>query len=202
MLHAYQMKGFIYIASAFHTVNRSKCGQGGAWIDNDPHFWTKPPTWGICRNDLRRRSDRGDYIFFVLPLRGRHPQMIFAYMRIAEKITHLAAYRRVDLRSKRMGNKHPNGNILVDASGNYNLFDAGVHKHKFHRIKDEYAIGDPANSRILNDRAIRSLAPQFLPQLSSVIGITGNRAIDIISRKGQQLNECQIKCLLSWLANA
>src|SRR5207302_3597272 len=99
------MKGFIYIASAFHTVNRSKCGRGGSWVDNDPHFWTNPPTWGICRNDLRKRADPGDYIFFVLPRHGRHPQMIFGYLRIAEpKITHAAAYHRGDLKSKRMGN--------------------------------------------------------------------------------------------------
>jgi hypothetical protein len=197
------MKGFIYIASAFHTVNRSKCGRGGAWIDNDPHFWTDPPTWGICRNDLRRRSDCGDYIFFALPRHGRHPQMIFAYMRIAEdKITHLAAYHRTGLRSKRMGNKNPNGNILVDANGNYNRFDAGVHKHQFPRMKDEYAIGDPAKSRMLDDRAITALAPQFLSKLGSIIGISGSRAIDIISRRGRQLNEHQIKRLLFWLASA
>jgi hypothetical protein len=120
------MKGFIYIASAFHTVNRSKCGRGGSWVDNDPHFWTQPPTWGICRNDLRHRCDVGDYIFFVLPLHGRHPQMIFGHLRVAEKITHLDAYHRPDLRSKRMANTNPNGNIIVDAHGNYNRFDAGV----------------------------------------------------------------------------
>lgn len=197
------MKGFIYIASAFHTVNHSKCGRGGAWIDNDPHFWTDPPTWGICRNDLRRRASCGDYIFFVLPRHGRHPQMIFAYMRIAEdKITHLAAYHRADLRSKRMGNKNPNGNILVDAAGNYNRLDAGVHKRQFPRMKDEYAIGDIAKSRMLSDQTIRSLAPQFLSRLSSIIGISGRRAVDIISRRGRQLDEQQIKRLLSWLANA
>jgi len=32
------MKGYIYIASAFETVNRSICGQKGSWVDNDPHF--------------------------------------------------------------------------------------------------------------------------------------------------------------------
>ena len=197
------MKGFIYIASAFQTVNRSKCGRGGAWVDNDPHFWTDPPTWGICRNDLRRLADRGDYVFFVLPRHGRHPQMIFAYMKIAEdKISHLSAYHRVDLHSKRMGNKNPNGNIIVDANGNYNRFDAGVHKRQFLRMKDEYAIGSVTDSRMLDDRCIRALAPQFLSELGSIVGISGNRAIDIISRRGRQLDARQIERLLSWLANA
>jgi hypothetical protein len=200
------MKGFIYIASAFHTVNRSSCGRGGAWIDNDPHFWTDPPTWGICRNDLRKRANCGDYIFFVLPRHGRHPQMIFGYMRINEpKITHTEAFHRRDLESKRMGNKNPNGNILVDAQGNYNLFDAGAHKSKFLRIKDEYAVGDPANSRLLDDSAIRALAPQFVPMLLEITGIPscdGQRPFDIITRKGRELNADQVRRLLAWLVQA
>src|ERR1700733_13967401 len=128
------MKGYIYIASAFETVNRSICGQKGSWIDNDPHFWTSPPTWGICRNDLRARADVGDYVFFILPRHGRHPQMIFGFLNIAEKISHFDAFRRHDLRSKRMGNKMPNGNIIVCANGTYNRFDGGVHKRKFDKI--------------------------------------------------------------------
>jgi hypothetical protein len=200
------MKGFIYIASAFHTVNRSKCGRGGAWIDNDPHFWTSPPTWGICRNDLRKRANPGDYIFYVLPRHGRHPQMIFGYMQIAEpKITHAVAYHRPDLHSKRMGNKNPNGNILTDALGDYNRFDAGVHKPQFHRIKDEYAIGDPAHSRFLDDRVIRSLAPHFVSTLASIIGVLtfpDQRPIDIITRKGRELDARQVRRLLAWLNKA
>jgi hypothetical protein len=201
-----QMKGFIYIASAFHTVNRSKCGRGGSWIDNDPHFWTSPPTWSICRNDLRKRADPGDYIFFVLPRHCRHPQMIFGYLRIAEpKITHAAAYHRPDLKSKRMGNKNPNGNILVDARGNYSRFDDNVHKAKFSRIKGEYAIGDPANSRLLDDHAIRSLAPDFVVTLSTILGIpqpTGQRPYDIITQKGREINAQQVSRLLAWLSKA
>jgi hypothetical protein len=197
------VKGFIYIASAFHTVNRSKCGRGGAWIDNDPHFWTNPPTWGICRNDLRKRAQPGDYIFFVLPRHARHPQMIFGYMRIAEpKITHTAAYHRADLRSKRMGNKNPNGNILTDGFGNYNRFDGGIHKRQFNRIRDEYAIGDPANARFLNDSAIRSLAPAFVSTLARLVRVPtfpNQRAIDIITRKGRELRPTQVRRLLAWL---
>ena len=53
-------KGYIYISGAFTTVQRSKCG-GAGWLDNDPHFWTQPPTWGICRTDRRRGVDPGDF---------------------------------------------------------------------------------------------------------------------------------------------
>jgi hypothetical protein len=195
------IKGYIYIASAFHTVNRSKCGQGGTWVDNDPHFWTEPPTWGICRNDLRKRAEIDNYIFFVLPRHGRHPQMVFGWLRIAEKISHLDAYHRPDLLTKRMGNKNPNGNIIVDAHGNYNPFDCGVHKDKFQKIKNDYVVGDPLNSRMFNDLEIRALAPTFIPTLNSIFGKSGQRAIDIVSKYGQKLNEQQVKSLLQWLTS-
>ncbi len=196
-----EVKGYIYIAGAF--VNGSKCGGGNQWIDNDPHFWTSPPTWGICRHDFRKCVDKGDYVFFVLPITGSCPQMIFAYMQIGEPtITHIDAYRRTNLRSKRMGNKNPNGNILVDTHGNYNRFDKGVHKAKFSCIKTKYAIGDPYNSRKLDSRKIRALAPTFVSKLATIMGhrtFPNQRPFDIISRKGRRLNSQQVSLLLTWL---
>jgi hypothetical protein len=193
------MQGYIYIASAFETVNRSVCGQKGSWIDNDPHFWTSPPTWGICRNDIRAKAVEGDFIFFVLPRRGRHPQMIFGFLKIAEKISHLEAFSRTDLHSKRMGNKMPNGNIIVDRGGTYNRLDAGVHRHIFEKIRPHYAIGSEEDSRMLTAVEIRRLAPEFLEKLREIIGVRGDRAIDIISRKGRRLSATQVKSLLRWL---
>ena len=193
------MKGYIYIASAFETVNRSACGQKGSWVDNDPHFWTSPPTWGICRNDLRAGADVGDFIFFVLPRRGRHPQMIFGFLKVAEKISHIEAFPRPALRSKRMGNKMPNGNIIVEADGRYNRFDGGIHKHKFERIKRHYVIGSETESRMLTSEEIRRFAPDFLRTLCSVLRVQGGRAIEIVSRKGRVLTARQVKSLLRWL---
>src|ERR1035437_2269357 len=193
------MKGYIYIASAFETVNRSVCGQKGSGVDNDPHFWTSPPTWGICRNDLRSGADVGDFVFFVLPRKSRHPQMILGFLKIAEKISHIEAFPRPELRSKRMGNKMPNGNIIVEVDGGYNRFDGGVHKHKFEKIKRHYVIGSEAESRMLSPEEIRYLAPRFLWELGSILGLRGDRAIDIISRKGRVLPDRQVKSLLNWL---
>jgi hypothetical protein len=90
-------KGYIYIASAFETVNRSVCGQKGAWVDNDPHFWTSPPTWGICRNDLRARVEVGDFASSFCPVTAKHPQMIFGFLKIEAIMSHLEAFRRADL---------------------------------------------------------------------------------------------------------
>ncbi|MFL6232236.1 MAG: hypothetical protein ACJ76N_03810, partial [Thermoanaerobaculia bacterium] len=194
-----RMKGYIYIAGEFETVNRSVCGQKGSWIDNDPHFWTQPPTWGICRNDFRANSETGDAIFFVLPIKGRHPQMIFAYLTIEKIITHSQAYSMADLKSKRMGNKMPNGNIIVDETDSYNRFDGGVHKYKFHKIRQHYALGDPNTSRMLSPDEINRLAPHFVGRLSQILGRSGRRPIDIISRKGRILTPSQVQELLAWI---
>src|SRR6266699_1847496 len=108
------MKGYIYIASAFETVNRSICGRHGSWVDNDPHYWSDPPTWGICRNDLRADAKKGDVVFFVLPRQGRYPPTIFGYLTIEKVVTHATAYYIPSLVSKRMGDKEPNGNTIVN----------------------------------------------------------------------------------------
>jgi len=126
--------------------------------------------------------------------------MIFGFIKIAEKISHLQAFHRPDLRSKRMGNKIPNGNIIVDADGRYNRFDGGAHKHKFDRIKQHYVIGSVAESRMLTSAEILRLAPTFLAKLSSILGLRGSRAIDMISRKGRKLTALQVRSLLAWLS--
>jgi hypothetical protein len=193
------MKGFMYIAGSFLTVRRSACGGGKGWIDNDPHFWTSPPTWGICRNDIRRRASPGDYIFFVLPKAAEQPQCLLGYLRVAEKITHDQAFRRPGLRSKRMGNKDVNGNIIVDADGKYNRYDARAHLHIFEKVKQEYVIGDPAHSRFLSEKEIRKLAPRFVLFLKKLIGGKGDRPIDFISRYGRELDAAQVRAVLEWV---
>ena len=98
-----------------------------------------------------------------------------------------------------MGNKTPNGNIIVDASGGYNRFDAGAHKHRFEKIKMHYVIGDESGSRMLSPREIRIRAPEFLTKLGAVFGVCGERPIDIVSRKGRVMTSRQMKSLLRWL---
>ena len=195
------MRGYIYIAGSFETVNRSACGQRGSWIDNDPHFWSDPPTWGICRNDLRATAnpEGGDVVFFVLPKNGRHPQMIFGYMTIEKIVTYHQAFHTLNLHSKRMGNQMPNGNIIVDARGEYNQFDGGVHEDKFHKIKRHYVISNPTQSRMLTPAEICKLAPSFTSKLTQVMGKSGARPIDIISRKGTILLPNQVNELLAWV---
>jgi hypothetical protein len=72
------VKGLLYIAGAVKTIKPAR--DNSEWLPNDPHFWSNPPTWGICRNDLRRKTDVGDYVFFVLGKGKFLPQMVFDMM--------------------------------------------------------------------------------------------------------------------------
>lgn len=125
--------------------------------------------------------------------------MIFGYMKVMEKITHIDAFHRPQLVTKQMGGGNPNGNIIVDAHGQYNLFDAGAHRHIFHKIKDEYVVGKPETSKFLTTNEITSLAPNFMAQLSQITGKEGQYPIDIITRYGLELSNNQVQQLISWI---
>ena len=195
--------GMMYIANSFKTVGRTAQARGRWPVDNDPHFWCSPPTWGICRPDLRRKAKAGQTIFFVLSKTGaQHPQMIFGYMQIARVVSHAQAYRL--LPGKRMGPHEPNGNIIVDRAGRYNVWDAGSHQHNFPKIRQCYAIGDPEASRFLTAQQLVAKAPGFLPTLRQVLGThrigDGTRAFDFITRAGcHELREDQVAALRRWV---
>ena len=197
------MKGRIYISGAFRNVSRTRCGGGVGWIDNDPHFWTTPPTWGICRSDLRKLVRPGDYVFFVLPKNADAPQMIYAYLKVKRKVDHLAAYHRPELRRKRMRPSapgRPNGNIIVDARGRYNPLDGNPdHRKRFRRIREHYVVGDARESEFLSRKRIERLAPRFADELRRVFRTNKRRVIDVISRWGRVMNEEQVDDLSSWL---
>lgn len=193
------MKGVMYIAGSFEAVDKGKCGRGKGWIDNDPHFWTSPPTWGICRNDLRLKIDVGNYVFFVLPKKSKHPQTIFGYLQVRDIVTHDDAFNHIELRSKRMGNKNPNGNIIVDELGHYNRFDGGAHKGIFEKVRGRYVVGNAVGSRFLTGSEIQALAPDFVKVLRRILGKQGRRPIDLISRYGCELSGSQVDEFLKWV---
>lgn len=192
------MKGFIYIAGSFVEI-APPSPTSTAWRDNDPHFWSDPPTWGICRPDLRSKVNPGDYVFFVLPKKCRLPQMIFGYMKIDRIVSHLNAHNDTTLVGKQMGNRNPNGNIIVTASGAYNRYDGGAHRKGFPKIRLRYAVGDTANSKFLDDIKVRQLAPQFLVELQRIFNSTGSSPFHVISRYGRQLDAGQIQSLIAFL---
>lgn len=191
------MEGRIYISSAFTNLKHAKCKPNKEWLDNDPHFWCSPPTWGICRTDFRKMLNKNDYVFFVLPKNAELPQMIYGYIKIKKSITHLEGYKI--LPQKRMKNGNPNGNIIVDSNGEYNRYDNGIHKGNFDKIKEYYIVGDKSNSSFLKQSKIIRLSAQFLPTLKKLFNSQGKTIFQIIGRKGRKLNEFQINKLLTWL---
>lgn len=191
------MQGRIYISSAFTNIKYVKCKPNKDWLDNDPHFWKAPPTWGICRTDFRKMLDKDDYIFYVLPKKAELPQMIYGYIKVIESILHIEAYKRFP--QKRMGNENPNGNIIVNEAGNYNRFDNEVHKDRFEQIKKYYIVGDNYKSKFLKPEKIIRLSKTFLYTLQKVFNSNAIDIFSIIGRKGRVLNEQQINILLKWL---
>lgn len=191
------MKGYIYIEGYFKTVNILD-----PVLDNDPHFWVSPPTWGICRNDLRKCMEVGDYIFFVLPKYsnyGPNAQMIFGYFKVEKIISHSQAH--TEYPQKRMKRGKVNGNIIVDEIGLYNRFDKGIHKDKFNEIKYYYVVGSLKNSEFLPQEKLKKLAPKFRMTLNSIFNADKKGIHNIITRKGRRLNPQQIVKLLEFLRN-
>lgn len=194
------MANWIYIAGVFNHLDNSQ----GQVLDNDPHIWTEPFTWGICRPDLRKFVERDNYVFFVLPKSSPHPQMIFAYIKIEEVISHVDAFKEPKLKSKRMRNgANPNGNILVHGNGCYNLVDGNAHRDRFHQIKKQYAIGYVDQSKRVSIINIRRRSNYFLNFLNNLFHYHGNQrrnsVASIISRKGRKLSDDQVKKIIRWL---
>jgi len=193
------MKGRIYISGVFANLKYVKCRPNVDWLDNDPHFWSSPPTWGICRTDFRGVMSKGDYIFFVLPKKTDLPQMVYGYFKIADHIDHLTAYHLFP--NKRMRETNPNGNIIVNADGTYNQLDGGAHLSRFNQIKKHYIVGEIRDHCFLKPVHIRRLAPLFLNTLNNIFNCDKNEIIKILTRKGRILNESQIYMLMNWLKN-
>lgn len=189
-------EGRIYIASVFDNLDPFN-GQG---VDNDPHFWYSPPTWGICRTDFRSNVLRDDVVFFVSSKNNPNfPQMIFAYLVVSRTITHDQAF--IEFPDKRMRkNAVVPGNILVNSRGNYNKNDGGFHIDRFQEMKNHYVVGQKT-SRLLSPDEINRKAPEFENKIRSIFGqkYEFSQAHEIIGQKGRVLNESQIDNLINWL---
>jgi hypothetical protein len=187
-------EGRIYIASVFDNLDPFN-GQG---VDNDPHFWYTPPTWGICRTDFRSNVKKDDVVFFVSSKNNSNfPQMIFAYLVVSRTITHDQAF--IEFPDKRMrSNAVVPGNILVDSRGKYNKADEGAHLDRFHEIKNHYVVGQKY-SRMLTIDEINRKAPELDMIINRIFDKKYMKAHEIIGQKGRVLNEKQINKLIDWL---
>jgi len=188
------MNGRIYISGSFSSIDVEKT------TDNDPHFWNSPPTWGICRPDFLRNVKIGDFVFYVLPSKIKLPQMIFAYIKVKEIITHDKAYKRFPLK-RMIPYSKPKGNILVDEYGNYNRLDYGYHRSNFELRKQFYVVGCQRDSRLFSFEEIISLSHNFNNTLNKIFKVRNKSKsnFEIISRGGRKLNQQQVETLLNFL---
>jgi len=188
------MSGRLYIAKVVKNLDPNL-----GPVDTDPHFWNDPPTWGICRADIRRNVEKQDYVFFTSSASGSNfPQMIFGYMKIKKVIDHHKAFIEFPQKRMRVGAKI-NGNVLVDCSGNYHPGDLGAHEDRFPEFVKHYAVGFKGQSRMLSLDEIRAKAPQFVPTLQKIFGTTKSKAHRIIGQGGRKMTYQQTQDLLTWL---
>jgi hypothetical protein len=62
-------------------------------LGQDPDF-SDPPTWGICRPNVRRAVQRGSYVLFIGYLRISKIYLVKGWLRVGQKISYLDALDR------------------------------------------------------------------------------------------------------------
>jgi hypothetical protein len=183
------VKGYIYITgSGTDPAARKNL--------NDPLF-TKTPTLGACMPNIRRVVTLGDYIFVVS---GKVPgvqQYVVGGMRVEEKISALAAFKRFpENRLHRNSDGLLWGNIIVDSRGKQHALDHHPSNSFQDRVKNFIVGSNPIS--LETEREVAIGREQTLPKLSDVLGKKGNRVIDVMSRWAK-LDEAQVKDLIAWL---
>jgi hypothetical protein len=118
-------------------------------------------------------------------------------MRVAEKISALAAYKRFpENRLTKDANGNILGNIIVSGNGAQHPLDHHDPSTFSNRVKD-FIVGDQAFA-LTTEREVELGRAQTLPKLSQVLGRRGNRVIDVAGR-WSKLDEGQVIDLVDWL---
>jgi hypothetical protein len=139
----------------------------------------------------------GDFIFVIS---GKVPgvqQYVVGGMRVAEKISALAAYKRFPENRLRLDEDgRVQGNVVVTSRGVQHPLDDHKAATFAERVKN-FVVGDQAVA-LQTDREVELGRAQTLRKLSAVLNRPGNRAIDIVSR-WSKLDEMQVHELVDWL---
>ncbi len=184
------MKGYIYITGSGTDPSARK-------NLNDPLLFTKTPTLGACMPNIRRLVVPGDFIFVVS---GKVPgvqQYVVGGMRVAEKISALAAFKRFpENRLHHNADGLVWGNVIVNSQGKQHPLDHHPSQTFSDRVKNFIVGSNPVALETPQEVALGR--DQTLPKLSSLLGKKGNRVIDVMSR-WSKLDEAQVRDLISWL---
>jgi hypothetical protein len=183
------MKGYIY------TMFRGADPDYG-WILNDPIF-SKRPTLGACMPNIRRQVELGDYIFTISGRVDGVQQYVVGGFRVAEKISALAAFRRLPENRLRVSEDgQVLGNIIVNSRGNHHPLDD---HDKFLSRVDNYIIGDKP-LQVTSPESVAAGREQTVPFLNDLFEKEGQSVADVIGR-WRRLDARQIDELNAWLRN-
>ncbi len=181
------MKGYIY--RMYEGADPST-----GWEMTDP-IYKDVPTMGACRPDIRRRVERGDYIFAISGRVANIKPHIVGAFAVDDKINALAAYNRFPenrMQKDEDGTFH--GNIIVDSSGEHLDFD--YHTNHERRIEN-YLIGkDPIFFETTEQ--IKVAKNETIDILNNIFGKQEDKVHKIIGRCSK-LDEQQIDNLLVWM---
>lgn len=183
------MKGYIYITG-------TGADPAARQNLNDPLFG-RTPSLGACMPNIRRLVARGDFIFVIS---GKVPgvqQYVVGGMRVAEKISALAAYRRFPENRLHLDAEGKlQGNVAVNGRGEKHPLDHHAAATFSERVKN-FVVGDQAIS-LKTEREVELGRAQTLAKLSQVLDRRGNRVIDVVSR-WSKLDEKQVGEMVDWL---
>jgi hypothetical protein len=139
------------------------------------------PTLGACRPDIRKRVQKGDYVFVVS---GKVPgvaQIVLGGFEVAEKISAIEAYERFpEQHLRRLPNGQVTGNVIVNAEGKQHELDHH-NPDTFDRRIENYLVGkNPIALLTLEEIADGRL--RTLEILQDVFGKKGTSVREIIGR--------------------
>jgi len=183
------MKGYIYITGT---------GADPAARDNlnDPLF-SKTPSLAACMPNVRRLVRLGDYIFVVSGSVPGIQQYVIGGMRVSEKISAIAAYRRFpENRLRQDANGKLLGNIPIDSRGNKHALDHHDPATFANRVKN-FVVGDQV-VHMKSPAEVEIARAQTLGKLSQIMNKRGNRIIDMMGR-WSKLDASQVNQTVEWL---
>ena len=147
--------------------------------------------------NIRRVVELGDYIFVVSGKVSTVQQYVIGGMRVSQKIDALAAYRLFpENRLHRNAEGQVWGNVVVNSRGRQHPLDHHPAATFEERVKNFIVGADPVV--LQNEREVALGRSQSLDKLSNILGKSGNRVIDVMSR-WSKLSEHQVQELLAWL---
>ena len=183
------MNGYIY------TLYKG-ADPGHGWTLTDPIFKGQVPTLGACVPNIRAWVKEGDWVFAISGRVAGQPQFVIGGFQVAEKIDHIAAYRRYpENRLSRLPDGRTAGNIIVTADGRHHPDDD--HKNFEKRVRNYLVGGDSVF--LAKPEEYDMARRETVNVLCQLKNKTGNRPFDLIGRQSK-LSSPAVNTLRDWLA--